>query len=693
MGGGLFGGPSQSQKQQQSQNQNQNQSQTSTSSASANANANAYNNLTINYPNQSAGMALQGLLGAPASFNPLGAPGVAQAQQGEVALPGYQAPAIAPVAAQPMPVAPSGSIFPQLPAPPAPPPPQAFASAPAVGAENGGSAPSFPAMQQGALGALQALQAPQSPSGSMVVLPGGSATSGGAPIIASAPGPAAVMSDAGGGGGLQAQQATMDTRPTDTAPPAEPRAVSENASASESNSPVGGGEDYQIPTQLPLTQRNQLRAVYNKHLNAKRQAAAQPYFQDEAGQVLNYNQFQTRMGARIEEIDKRIKANDKTITDLQEITGDLGKAAAQAELPYLKNNRGQLETDNLGRNAMREALSMQDEARDYAAERVPDFAGQKGRPGWTRKDQQALDIGEAMNGHGKLMTKIGILLHPEQPGNAAKYVEKYQTALDKQRFAIEKEAGDAVQHILTAHAEQRKFALDAVDKKIAQLQHTNDLLQKQADADRKRFNSSKLEESKEANAIRQAALQQAREILSQTNASATQAEHAAHDQATERLNQLEYNNRVDHQRYMEQVASFNAETAARGEGINEFLAPSRQAMYNNMAQPLIPGQQTAPLPQYAPPAPRQLAPVRGVSHFEVNDNPRRSGLVPPPPAYTPSVLPEAGYPQQSIMPQPGQSKASYMAQLKSLVGRGPGQLTDAKAKLLYVDAVNSGEVR
>ena len=84
-GSGLLGGNKQSQNQDQTQNQSQ--QQTANASSNASANSSAYNNLTINYPNQSAGMALQGLLGNPGLAQPVSRTSGRRRQHSQLRLP------------------------------------------------------------------------------------------------------------------------------------------------------------------------------------------------------------------------------------------------------------------------------------------------------------------------------------------------------------------------------------------------------------------------------------------------------------------------------------------------------------------------------------------------------------------------------------------------------------------------------
>ncbi len=704
---GLFGGgPSQSQKQEQTQNQNQNQSQQATANASASSSA--YNNLTINYPNESAGMALQGLLGAAgAPFNPIGSPGVEQEGAGFAPQAGYQAPGLVNVQAIPA-YNPAGSAFvntpqaggagaaPAMVPPNAPPPmqPQAFSAGPSGGAFS----------PQAAAGALQAAQQFAPVSGSSMV--------GQAPqqLIANAPAntgaafgyapnpyaPPPTVTDAtnaqaiGGGMPPTAPQRAAAAAPaaqmpdtqsllpemeglkaTEAPSPFATTKPRKNETVVEANQPVkkDDGELYQIPAKLPESLKAELRAEYN----ALKDLPEQLQNQIIPGTNMTRAQYQADLTQQIKDADDSLRE----VSDLVRMNSQLSKRAVQRQLERdaaAQAADDAMAPDSRGRTLAGRAAGFIDETDRLSMESLRGKL--QGRSlQYSSSPSHAQDILE----NKKFFYRVGNLLNPRRVANAqafvnnshADFVKRVQAAtpdLLRQEEAVDKE-----------HEQARDFLMKNLAQQVIVAK------QQQVTAARA-LNRDRILEANLLQMRRQDIFKNIKNTIDQTNTIDRQQDLNAYRTVNNNLAQLEFNFKQKMQERNAQDREAQIQINFANQQLAEEMAPSIIQRNMMMGQGLAGQMEGAPpVQQFFTP---QMAQAQQERKATLQGGLRKAGLVPPPPPLTPGVGDNVG---GGLMPTPGMPRAAYFQQLKTLIDGHA--ISEAMARDLYTGAVNRGEVK
>lgn len=311
----LFGGggsPNTNTNTNNNTNQNTNVN-TNTANASASSSANAYNDLSITYPNESIGYALQGLLGNSSPYNPTQPAAAATSPSYQMAsLPTFQSPVLGGGNTNALSAVPS--------APGAPSMPSIFPSAPSTPQASGGAmavSPSSPGSYNPVQAAQAALAAAN--SGSPAMGTAANPLTGGAMLLANAPPQYAPP--------MQGQYATDAS-----APPAETAQEKLGspgpAAEDEENEPVDGGQDFWVPTTAPKEVKSAVAKALSDYRHADRHVDSQlSDVVDDKNKRLNRADKRKYLEGKIANI---VKLQDEVTTDLADSAKKLDQLSRES---------------------------------------------------------------------------------------------------------------------------------------------------------------------------------------------------------------------------------------------------------------------------------------------------------------------------------------------------------------------------
>jgi len=481
--GSLFGGgTSQSQQQSQSQNQSQTaQGGNAYSSSGVYNSGNSQNTNTITFPNQSAGYALQGLLGAQTPANVMNAQGPQSiAPMLASSTPGYNAPATmqapAPSYAQAIPA--RGTFAQMLAGPttgqgPTPPP------APQVATPSGGS---FDPTQvaQAAMNAIQT-----SPNGSQFLnLPGSmipALLASGAGLSPNfSPNPTYMEPRTDTTGQITGRAGGMPSAPIPSAgmsqkqwegikeePQMDFAALKPSRQGSEvdRNEPIAGGDLFQIHGKHTPETKQALQAAYKLYAEAGNDVANR-IVQTEAG-PMPLKEYQAGMAQKIAYEEKRIAAAQKELDGIRKQAEQTFNSMA----PEFGPNKAPVSTEEalVRKMAEREQL-MGETAKNKIYSELE---------GWSPANNPQLEA-RVLNNRGFMM-RLANLIRPGQ----LEWARNYATQRYNQLMAEYHETAPSVMEQMKA---AHQAAIDAVDKDLVASREITMVNKSQLNSERYREN-------------------------------------------------------------------------------------------------------------------------------------------------------------------------------------------------------------